>query len=199
MGIYKIKAKKGNSILICGPDKKTISINSNRYMFTTKKIFDSIEQFNNVEDKLVVESIPEEEFNGYNAKLYNPFLQIINDETKDIVFNILNAEQGIYETAICFPYDGMINNISANVYKSSGEKVELSVEKINEDGFISDGNWESLLNENLVIEEDNKLAKVPSNELKIIKRNVDKNDYFRINIASCKGGENITIQLNISI
>ncbi|MCM3274319.1 hypothetical protein, partial [Paenibacillus elgii] len=117
---------------------------------------------------------------------------------RHVIFSIPHIPTvGVQNYIIQFPFDGQIEKVTAVCTKSGMiSPTEIQVEKIDAAGFDSNGTWGSIFYQNIIF---------PSNEYKgstptIKTVQVNKNDYFRINIVQLDSNiKGLTVQLDIKI
>ncbi len=119
-------------------------------------------------------------------------------KTKVICFVIPDTlEIGIQNIIINFPYDGEIVDIKASLGIEGTDSTKIDIEKISEQDFKDKEDWESVLEDKIFIDYG---ERVDDKSFIISEIEVNKNDYFRVNILEAGiGASNLTILIEIKI
>lgn len=119
-------------------------------------------------------------------------------KTRVICFVIPNeVEIGTQNIIINFPYDGQIVDITASLGVEGTDSTEIDIEKISEDGFVNKETWESILGNRIFIDYG---EKVDDRSYSIVNPDVNKNDYFRINVLEAGiGASDLTVLVKVQI
>lgn len=116
--------------------------------------------------------------------------------TKTIVI----GEKGLINTGIIgipvqFPYNGKITSIKAFATTPSDDYVELTINKISETEFLTNGMWVDILANHLIINAGNR-----NNNLNIVYNTdlVKAGDYFKVNVLHSNGTlQDLVVQIDI--
>ncbi|GAA4881716.1 hypothetical protein GCM10023310_72180 [Paenibacillus vulneris] len=104
---------------------------------------------------------------------------------------------GIQNYVIQFPFDGVLHKVSGFcVQAGTNSPLELQIEKVDENGFLNNADWKSVLKNNFVLDVNSNIGLSPP----ILDNVVKKGDYFRINVLNLDNNiKGVTIQLDIKI
>lgn len=124
-------------------------------------------------------------------------LSKIAKQEKIITFVFIDGKDGPIGPSIKFPYKGIVKDIDANCGHLGNKDTIIAIEKISKQNYINDiDKWGNILEKNITIPKNKKMN---LDDFKIKEFNVNKDDYFRINVKEYGNIRDIVIQLSIEI
>ncbi|OPH47574.1 hypothetical protein BC351_10300 [Paenibacillus ferrarius] len=118
--------------------------------------------------------------------------------TKTITFMFASViDTGLQEIEIKFPYHGEITDITASCSTEGSDVTEIEIEKASEADYKAKNPWANILSRNVSIHYG---EKVDDHERQIVIPQVNKNDYFRVNVKKIGTGlANLVVQIEVKI
>lgn len=127
--------------------------------------------------------------------------EVLSEKAKKTIVFVMPGEvtSGLQNPVVRFPFPGTITKCFAFCTKSSSILTYIRVERISEENFMQDGQWESIFSEDLQIPPGAKFSTKSTVPYIINNPIVQANDYFRIYIGGASGMRDLTVHVEIQI
>lgn len=121
-------------------------------------------------------------------------------QEKIITFVLPTIFVGPQSIEIKFPYEGELLDVSASCSNPGATKTELWIEKCEEIFYETTPNWQSILSNKVNIDANKKSTNSSTNDFTVANNIVNKNDYFRVNVANVgEGFRGLVAEIKIAI
>lgn len=130
-----------------------------------------------------------------------PFSQVDLNAREKILYFVSTApvySNGVQKAILQFPYDGLLESVTASVSIAGITQTILKIEKCSETDYEGTQNWINVFSTNLTIDANKLSSKHSATQYVIANSNVSAGDYFRINLAQVGNGiQCLNVQLKI--
>lgn len=137
----------------------------------------------------------------YRQEDNKPLPEVISEKTKKTIAFVMPDEviSGLQNPIVKFPFSGVITHCFAFCTQASSIVTTIRVERISEEDFMQNKNWESIFSVDLQIPPGARFSNKSTVPYIINNPIVQVNDYFRVYVSGASGMRNLTVHVEIQI